>query len=252
MEVNEYISALQRDGVRLFESARSAGLDAQVPTCPGWRVRELLAHVNYVHRWAAAYVAGALTEMVPEPDEAEILSGAPSDDELLGSAEESHATLVRALTDAPLDLRCWAFLAAPSPLAMWARRQAHETAVHRVDAELAAGRPPSPLDPRLAVDGVDELLLAFFARSKGPVDGGAALASIGLEARGLAERWTVRLTKEDVHPERGGVACDLLVRAGASDLYLLLWNRPTLEEPELIGDAGLLGLWRERVRVTWQ
>ena len=252
MEVGGYISALERDGIRLIEAARSAGLDADVPTCPGWRVRELLAHVNYVHRWAAAHVAGGLTAMVPEPDEAEILSGAPPDDELLGSAEEGHAALVRALTLAPLDLDCWTFLPAPSPLAMWARRQAHETAVHRVDAELAAGWPLHPLDPRLAVDGVDELLLTFFARSAGPVEGGAALASIGLEARGLAERWTVQLTKDDVHAERGMDACDLLIRAGASDLYLLLWNRPTLEEPELLGDAALLDLWRERVRVTWQ
>ena len=39
----------------------------------------------------------------------------------------------------PPTCECWTFLPAPSPLAMWARRQAHETAIHRVDAELAAG-----------------------------------------------------------------------------------------------------------------
>lgn len=36
---------------------------------------------------------------------------------------------------------CWTFLDAPSPLAFWARRQAHETAIHRADAQLAADGP---------------------------------------------------------------------------------------------------------------
>ncbi len=250
MEVVEYISALEREGRLLIESARIAGLDAAVPTCPGWHVRELLAHVNYVHRWATAYVAGALTEMVPEPAEEEILRSA-CDDELFGSAEEGHLSLVRALGDAPPDLNCWTFLPAPSPLAMWARRQAHETAVHRVDAELAAGRLPRPLDQRLAIDGVDELLLAFLSRGEPPKEAEAELGAIGLEARGLAESWSVRLGESDVRAERGEAPWDLLIRARASDLFLLLWNRPSLEEPELRGETALLDLWRERIRVTW-
>ncbi len=38
-----------------------------------------------------------------------------------------------------------------------ARRQAHEALVHRLDAELTVGD-RTPLDPRLAADGVDEAL----------------------------------------------------------------------------------------------
>ena len=34
-------------------------------------------------------------------------------------------------------MRCFAFLPAPSPLAFWARRQAHETGIHRADVESA-------------------------------------------------------------------------------------------------------------------
>ncbi|MDA8262639.1 MAG: maleylpyruvate isomerase family mycothiol-dependent enzyme [Actinomycetota bacterium] len=251
MEVVEYISALEREGRLLIESARIAGLEAPVPTCPGWRVRELLAHINYVHRWATAYVAGALTEMLPEPAEEEILRSAPRDDELFDSAEEGHAALVRALGDAPPDLNCWTFLPAASPLAMWARRQAHETAVHRVDAELAAGRIPQPLDKRLAVDGVDELLLSMLSRGEPPKEAETGLGAICLEARGLEESWSVRLGESDVRAEAGEAPWDLLIRAGASDLFLLLWNRPSLEKPELRGETGLLDLWRERIRVTW-
>jgi len=41
------------------------------------------------------------------------------------------------------------------------RRQAHEALIHRLDAELAAGQ-VTALDPRLAADGVDELLDVMF------------------------------------------------------------------------------------------
>ena len=38
------------------------------------------------------------------------------------------------------------------------RRQAHEAAIHRIDAELTAGAPVTPLEAALADDGVAEVL----------------------------------------------------------------------------------------------
>ena len=52
--------------------------------------------------------------------------------------------------------RCWT-LAGPATAAWWRRRQALETAIHRVDAERALG-PASPIDPALAADGVGEVV----------------------------------------------------------------------------------------------
>ena len=49
------------------------------------------------------------------------------------------------------------FLPAPTPLGFWTRRQAHEALIHRVDVELAVGA-PSAIEPRLAADGIDEML----------------------------------------------------------------------------------------------
>ena len=80
-----------------------------------------------------------------------------------GSAQGCDG-LADALAAAPDDLECWTFLPAPSPRAMWARRQAHETAIHRVDAELAAGTPVWRCDAAFAADGVDELLTCFVPR----------------------------------------------------------------------------------------
>ena len=182
MGTAEHVKSLDREGQLLVAAARSAGVHAPVPSCPGWEVRDLLAHIGFVHRWAARYVAEGLTEMVEEPDEAEMVPAAPSDDTIISWVADGHAALVEVLSSAPPDVQCWTFLPAPSPLAFWARRQAHETAVHRVDAELAAGGPPTPVDPAFAVDGTDEVLLGFFAR---PRRGGALDVSpgtIGLEA----------------------------------------------------------------------
>src|SRR5216683_6561452 len=177
-DVHGYIGALRREGELLADAAQRAGMAAQVPACPGWAVRDLLKHTGYVHRWATGFVAQGLTRPAGASEE-EILGQGPGDAELPGWFREGHAALVRALDTAGPDLDCWAFLAAPSPLAFWARRQAHETAIHRADAEraaaaagpaAAAGAAAGPArsavyEPAFAADGVDELLMGFLARN---------------------------------------------------------------------------------------
>jgi hypothetical protein len=47
---------------------------------------------------------------------------------------------------------------------MWARRQAHETAIHRFDAESATSS-VSGFDPTFASDGIGEILTAMAPRA---------------------------------------------------------------------------------------
>jgi hypothetical protein len=125
-----------------------------------------------------------------------------------------------------------------------------------VDAELAAGAPPTPFDPAFAVDGTDEVLLGFFAR---PRRGGALDVSpgtIGLEATDVGSAWTVRISSEGIATRRGVDDSDLSVRGSASDLYLFLWNRlqwdgrPN-ESLELVGRQDLVSSWRDHSHLTW-
>ena len=252
MEVAAHVDALEDAGARLVEAARAAGPDAAVPTCPGWRMRDLLAHVGFVHRWATAYVRTALTEMVAEPDEAAILRSAPPDEERVAWATEGHAALVQALRAAPPDLECWTFLAAPSPLAMWARRQAHETAVHAVDAALATGHPGAPFDAELAADGVDELLFSFYGRRRPGRAGRHEDAVVGLEATDAPAAWTLRVSADALDARPGPGPCDVHVRGAAHDLYLLLWHRRSAEGLEVSGTAAALDQLVRRRGVTWQ
>ncbi|HEX3334495.1 MAG TPA: maleylpyruvate isomerase family mycothiol-dependent enzyme, partial [Acidimicrobiales bacterium] len=166
MEVDAHLAALQTEGDRMTAATRAAAPGAAVPTCPDWALRDLVRHVGGVQRWATWYVAEARTEYAPM-DLEELAGGWPGDRELADWFAAGHAGLVAALRSAPADLRCWTFLPAPSPRAMWARRQAHETAIHRADTELAAGRRAadlSPFTPAFAGDGVDELLTCFVPR----------------------------------------------------------------------------------------
>ncbi|GAA3490885.1 maleylpyruvate isomerase family mycothiol-dependent enzyme [Streptomyces cremeus] len=249
MNTGEHIESLSREGQLLARSAEVAGTSAEVPTCPGWRVRDLVRHTGMVHRWATEYVTRGHREYRPgagEPD----LDGP----ELLSWFREGHAGLVAALRGAPADLECWTFLPAPSPLAFWARRQAHETAVHRMDAASAAGCEVGDVPAEFAADGIDELLVAFHARDRSrvrPAKPGTLRIRPTDGPPGTV--WTVRLSPDGpprtVRDDRGPADTELSGSAGA--LYAVLWNRAPVDAVSLSGNPRLAALWRESSPITW-
>lgn len=256
MDVGRYVDFLEADGKLLARAAEEVGLAAQVPSCPGWRVGQLLRHVGYVHRWAAAHVAQSSPVLVEGPSEEEILQRGPADEELVAWFREGHAGLVEVLRTADPAVSCWTFLEAPSPLAFWARRQAHETAVHRADAELAGGR-STPFDPSFAADGIDELLAGFAPRER-PVRAVTLRHVLEVCCVDTDDRWRVTLDPQAIRTHRvkaadgeGGYA-DSTVEGLASDLYLTLWNR-TIEGARVSvgGDPGGLDLWQAVMQVGW-
>jgi len=244
MEIREFVETLDEEGRLLAVAAERAGVDAKVATCPGWQVRDLVRHTGMVHRWAAAFVAEGHASYHPD-------GGLPDLDgtELLAWFRDGHRHLVDTLASASPDVRCWAFLPASSPLAFWARRQAHETTVHRVDAESALGITQTAVATGFAVDGIDELLCAFHARGKSKVrtDEPRVLRVRASDADAV---WTVRLSPEAPVATRdasGDADCEL---AGpAARLYLALWNR--LPFPSVAGDSSLAALWRGKSAITW-
>jgi uncharacterized protein (TIGR03083 family) len=189
LAIPAYIGRLREEGELLAAAAAPLSLDLPVPPCPGWQLRDLLRHVGYVHRWATGYVTERHAEMVPRLDETGVLAQDIPDPALLDWFRTGHAGLVSALETAAPDLACWTFLpGAASPRAFWARRQVHETTMHRIDVQLAAaagiagaavagiagvaeagaaagaGRPVDPVPAALAADGIDELLMGFARR----------------------------------------------------------------------------------------
>ena len=223
-----------------------AGLSAPVPTCPGWTVRELVAHQGMVHRWAAANLRGRSAD----PDQLE-RSGLAAPDPLEWLADGA-IDLATAWAKAPVDVRTVVFLEdAPRPKQFWARRQCHETTIHAVDALAAAlGRPPRVdevwMDAELAADGIDELLCGFLTRSRSRLrTEEPGVLVVAPEDRD--EWWEVRVSQQPaVSARRRGPApddADWVVSGPAVDLYLRLWNRGA--------DAVDVAGWADRARVTW-
>jgi uncharacterized protein (TIGR03083 family) len=245
METARFLETLDREGRLLGTVAEETGPDAKVPACPGWQVRDLLEHTGSVHRWATAFVAEGRTSFQPE-------KGAPElgRDELLAWYREGHRLLVDTLATAPPELTCWTFLpTASSPLAFWTRRQAHETTVHRTDAEAARGGAPSAVAAEFAADGIDELLCGFHARPRSRVRT-AQPRVLRVRATDVPDAvWTVRLSPEPSVTERGGTtSADCELAGPAADLYLALWNRAPV--PTVTGDTTLAALWREKSAVV--
>ncbi|WP_405784393.1 maleylpyruvate isomerase family mycothiol-dependent enzyme [Streptomyces sp. NBC_00859] len=239
------IQALDREGRLLATAAAGAGTGATVPTCPGWHVRDLLRHTGAVHRWATAFVTEGHTRFRPAG------SGPALDgDALVDWFRDGHHALVTALTTAPDDLDCWTFLPGASPLAFWARRQAHETTIHRMDADTALGAEPGPPSPEFAADGIDELLCAFHATSRSKVRTEEAKA-LRVRTTDTGAAWTVHLSTEPPRAESTGSGpADCELSGDAALLYATLWNRRPLSAVSVTGDVALARLWRETSAIT--
>ncbi|WP_300083597.1 maleylpyruvate isomerase N-terminal domain-containing protein [Propioniciclava sp.] len=247
----DYGEALGAAGSVLRGNAASAGLAARVPTCPDWTVADLVTHQGLVHRWAAGRLRGEPDR--PDADVEAEASGAP---DLLDWFDEGLVDLLNALAKAPADLSGNFFLLDAPPLRLaWARRQAHETTMHAVDAMAARlGRPPMAsevwFDRAFALDGLDELLTGFLPRPKYALT--PAHPERVLVAPADAERaWLVELS------QAGAVAtrvvgefpdADVTLGGSARALYLGLWNRG---DEIVASDEGWLNGWQGRVRVTW-
>ncbi len=257
MEIAEHIDMLRRQGDLLADAAERAGFDAAVSPCPPWQVRDLLRHTGYVHRWAARHITERPGQVIDGLPEAEILCGGAADPELLSWFRAGYAALAETLATADPALEFATFMAAPSALAFWARRQAHETAIHRADAESAAGKVPE-YPAEFAADGIDELIMGFGRRRKyqPAVDGGDGRLRVLAADTGLA--WSVEAHEGRLQPRRdaGDEAADgagCTVSGPVSGLYLYLWNRLDAAQAALTvtGDPGLLASWQSSVRVRW-
>ena len=257
MEIATHIDALRTEGERMAAAAATAAPDDLVPTCPEWTVRDLVHHMGGVHRWATGYVAEARRTQW-DVDLIDIVGAWPDDRALVPWFRAGYSGLADALDAAPADLDAWTFLPAPSPRAMWARRQAHETAIHRVDAELATRDDASlsPFDTDFAADGVDELLSCFLPRPRTRLRSDPP-TTLGVSCTDSDAAWQLRIGPDGVATtpaqeaavSDGHPACE--IRATATDLYLVLWSRRSPGVLKVSGSDAVLQLFLEKVDIRW-
>jgi uncharacterized protein (TIGR03083 family) len=249
LDLAAHLEGVRTAMVAMVRYADRAGLQAPVPTTPGWTVRRLLAHQGMVHRWAAAVVTGS--EPTPDLWEREG-QDAPDPVEWL---RDGAIEVVTAISSAPEDLDALVFLAdAPPPRQFWGRRQCHETTIHAVDALSASlGRYPKAFDAtwistEVALDGIDELLTGFLPRpvSRLRSDDGRRIAVRPDEGAG---GWLVEVSGRPpvTTPFVGELPeADVELAGSAVALYLTLWNR----SDEAMSSGGWDD-WRDSAQVSW-
>jgi uncharacterized protein (TIGR03083 family) len=233
-----YLDAIAVNAAALVDAAEVAGLDAPVPSCPDWVVADLLAHIGQVHRWAAANTT--------RDADAEFWSSreidAPAAPARADWVREGATALVTAL-DLDPETPAWTFGDFPSLVGFWQRRQAHETVMHRVDAQLAAGAVDA-IDPTLAADGIDELLWLLPLRTwvqPDPTRTGTA----HLHCTDVEGEWLLDFTPEGMRTERVHAKGDVAVRGTASDLLMWSSGRGSVEPLEVFGDDAQRQMLRD-------
>jgi uncharacterized protein (TIGR03083 family) len=154
LDYPDYLDHLADDSARFAAVLRRTPYQTAVPSCPGWTAADLFFHLAEVQAFWARIVGRRLTS----DEEVEKLETErpSSDDDLPGLFAEWTQALQEALRATPPDTPVWTW-ASEQTAGFGYRRQAHEALIHRLDAELTAGE-RTPLDPRLAADGVDEVL----------------------------------------------------------------------------------------------
>jgi uncharacterized protein (TIGR03083 family) len=239
VEYDDYIAALRWNGAAAARAVRDTPADTIVPSCPEWTLGDLVRHLGSHHRWVAGNLdcppdGEMFQEFVQAPE------GAALDEWLRDGAE----TLATRLEDADPSTPCWTWIPFDRTARFWARRTAQETAMHRWDAQHAAGTEDA-INGELAVDAVDEYLafVPYFPGRTLPDSGTIHLHSTDAEGE-----WLVRLDDDGMHVTREHAKGDVAVRGPASDLLLVVYGRKPPDAVDVFGDASLFQQFREQAK----
>jgi uncharacterized protein (TIGR03083 family) len=247
----DYVEHLVHDSDRFAEVLLAADPMQPVPSCPDWTTIDLFWHLTEV-QWFWGTVVRERAEdpyslTAPQPVR-------PTDLDSLGHVYATvSAGLEEVLREVPPETPVWTW-ADDKTVGFVRRRQAHEALIHRVDAELTAGR-RSEIDPALATDGIDEALRIMHGGVPAWGTFEPEGARVRIETSDTGAGWTVTLGRfTGTDPDSGETydevlldvddsdetGVDATVRGTAADLDCWLWGRLAAEHVERKGDDTAL------------
>ncbi|HKR99196.1 MAG TPA: maleylpyruvate isomerase family mycothiol-dependent enzyme [Candidatus Dormibacteraeota bacterium] len=238
-----YVELLHQDGERLVRAGHHH-LQAAVPWCPGWDVREVVRHTGSVYRHKVACM-----QLGRSPGEdGWIREPAPHEDLELWFQDSLELLLDELRSRQPEDAT-FTWWPEDQTVGFWGRRMALETAVHRVDVESAAGS-MTPVDPALALDGIDEVLRIFLVARDQPAD---ADGQHRVDVASDGESWTVELHNDRVTTTAGASPdADARLSGDSEPLFLYLWGRAERDGLEVSGDTTAVDALRRRLVAATQ
>ncbi len=226
------------------------GVDAAVPSCPGWSVRDLVAHTGVVYAHKTTIVRDGWVDEQPEPIEP------PTSGELAWFRETADEMLdVLAAADPATRVATWYPL--DQSVGFWRRRMAHESVIHRLDAELAHDV-VTPVDAVLGADGIDEILVVMMTGAPDWSTSSGSDRVIAVTETDAGRTWRLRVGEFSGTSPRGNVydreptffidatddrpTTSIAGPAGLLDGWL--WGRAGIADLTVEGDAGLADLLR--------
>jgi uncharacterized protein (TIGR03083 family) len=254
----DYVTHLARESARFAEALREAPPDAPVPSCPDWNADDLLWHLGEVQWFWGTVVREGVSREQAEQRKPPRPAGRAG---LRAFFERVSRDLTEILAAAAPGSPAWTW-SEDKTVGFIRRRQAHEALIHRIDAELTAGR-RTPLDPRLSADGVDEALRVMY----GAVPSWGAFTpdpphAVRLRATDTGDSWLVTLGRftgtdpdgtsydePDIHADDRdpGIEAAAEVAGTAGDLDCWLWHRPPLTPVGRSGDQQALSRFESAI-----
>jgi uncharacterized protein (TIGR03083 family) len=224
----DYTAEIALQSAALADAAEH-DLATPIEHCPGWTMADLVAHVLRVHWFWATIVEHRLGD--PPPDEAG--PAHPVREELVDRFRAGAVHLVEVLRHADPATPVWTWAPSQRNVAFVQRHQVQEAAVHRWDAEHAAGHSIT-LDVPACVDSIEEFLTFSVSSVADPadppmpgLDGAFVLRSTDADAS-----WTVTDDQPGtIRFERGAQPNSPMLTGTASDLLLWLYRRVELPVP---------------------
>ena len=210
-----------------------------VTSCPGWTVRDAIAHLVEVHAFWATVVERRARE---EPSlEAPVVE----DGALLATYRRGADHLVDVLGAADQSAPVWTWAPTQQDVAFISRHQVQEALVHGWDVAHAVGAAWS-IAPDLADDAVEEFLSVSMSREDGWTKSAAAPLDGVVTLRGAESgaQWSVRdgATAGTIVHRPGPAEGAVVLEAPSGDLLLWLFGRIDLPAPR--ADAEVLARLR--------
>ncbi len=244
-----WLASLRDDGGTFRAAVAEADMGSPVPSCPDWDVAALVHHLGSVYRFVHAHVPRAVTT---RPDKSRLdFEAEPRAADLLDWWDREYAGLLRTFDVLNPEMAAWNWAPQSKRVAFWQRRMAHETAVHRWDAQMAMGH-AEPIETKLAADGVAEVLDTWLPAGRRLFPAARESASlptgmVALHATDIEHVWHVRLRGEGIalldtetifdHDEP---PARVVAAGSASDLMLALYGRIGFDVLDVTGDESLL------------
>jgi uncharacterized protein (TIGR03083 family) len=225
-------------------AALAADADGTVSWCGDWRVADVVAHIGGGHLMTAKIIEGR-----PDADLSVRSEIDPPEDPaaLADWVAAATAALIDQLARTEPGDACWSWYPDDMTVGFWARRMAHETLVHRWDAERGAGVEVVPMAPAEASDGIDEMLEVFAGLTRVLFEAPGNGESAHLHCTDTEGEWLITFPAPSERVvTREHAKGDVAFRGPAESLLLFLWGRDG-GEVDTVGDQGVADRWRELV-----